>query len=45
MNETRDINPAVEAALDRAARELAAVAQALAKIETLLSFIASAVAK
>ena len=37
-----DISPTIEAALVRAARELEQVAQALARLETLIALIASA---
>ena len=42
LNAPADIRPAIEAALARVACELAAVAEAMAKIELLLQLIASA---
>ena len=44
MNAPTDIEPAIEAALSRVSRELAEVAEALAKIATTLEFVASAAA-
>jgi hypothetical protein len=42
MNAPADIEPAVESALGRVARELEAIAEALERLETLVAFIASA---
>ena len=44
MTTPADIEPAIEATLVRAARELKQVREALARIETLLQLIASAAA-
>ncbi len=44
MTAPADIEPALATALERAVRELAEVAQAIAKIEALLQLIASAAA-
>jgi hypothetical protein len=42
MNAPADIEPALAAAVDRAARQLAEVAEAIARLELLLQLIASA---
>jgi hypothetical protein len=42
MNAPTEIEPAIETALSRVARELVEIARALERLETLVAFIASA---